>query len=143
MAGRSAASSTGGGTAGGRSRVNRRTVNVSYAPSMVSPRSAARRNRSTSRVRLTGSSNATAFQSRTSTGEDAPTPSAKRPGAASASAAALIASNAGPRVKTGVIAVPRRSRGAQAAASASGVNASVPATSDDQTSVKPARSRVS
>ena len=67
-------------------------------------------------------------------------PSENRPGAASASAAALIASSPGPRVKTGVIAVPSRSRGCQAAASASGVNASVPATSDDQTSVNPARS---
>ena len=62
-------------------------------------------------------------------------PSANRPGAASARAAALCAMVGAPRVNAGTIAVPRRSVGAQAAASASGVNASAPPDSADQTSV--------
>jgi hypothetical protein len=88
-----------------------------------------------SRVRRYGSANRTAFQSCTSTGDDAPMPSENRPGAASASAAALIANRPGPRVKTGATAVPSRTFGCQAAARASGVNASLPATSADHRSV--------
>ncbi len=75
------------------------------------------------------------FQLPTMTGLDAPRPRTNRPGAAAASAAADIAISAGPRVKTGTIAVPRRNVGSQAAASARGVNASVPFVSADQRSV--------
>ena len=42
---------------------------------------------------------------------------------------------AGPRVKTGAMAVPSRSVGAHALARTSGVNASAPSTSEDHTSV--------
>jgi len=49
--------------------------------------------------------------------------------------AADIAMSAGPRVNTGTMAVPSRIVGSQVEASASGVNASVPAVSADQTSV--------
>ena len=94
-----------------------------------------------SRLRANGSSNGIPFQSPTTTGDDAPMPRTNRPGAASASAAAVIASSPGPRVNTGAIAVPSRSSGSQAAASASGVKPSAPATSDDQMSVKPAPRR--
>jgi len=94
-----------------------------------------------SRARAYGRAWSTAFQSLTTTGEDAPMPSWKRPGATSASAAADWASNAGPRVKTGAIAVPRRACGCHAAARVSGVKASVPDTSDDHRSVKPASVR--
>ncbi len=75
------------------------------------------------------------FQLPTITGLDAPSPSTNRPGAAAASVAADIAISAGPRVNTGTIAVPSRSVGSHAEASASGVNASVPLVSADQTSV--------
>nr|BFE68531.1 hypothetical protein GCM10020092_018320 [Actinoplanes digitatis] len=94
-----------------------------------------------SRLRANGLVKSAAFQSPTTTGEDAPMPSWKRPGAASASAAAVIASSPGPRVKTGVIAVPSRARGCHAAASVNGVKASVPATSELHRSVKPASVR--
>jgi hypothetical protein len=141
MPGRRAASSTAGGVAGGRSSLKRRTRKVSNSRSTTSPASAARRNSSMSRLRANGLVKSAAFQSPTTTGDDAPMPSWNRPGAASASAAAVIASRAGPRVKTGVMAVPSRACGCQAAASVSGVKASVPATSDDQRSVKPASAR--
>ena len=49
-----------------------------------------------SRLRANGLMKSAAFQSPTTTGEDAPMPSWKRPGAASASAAAVIASRPGP-----------------------------------------------
>ncbi len=137
MPGRSAASSTGGVGDGTRSSRNRRTAKVSYCSSTAWPASAAFRNRSTSRLRWYGCSCGTAFQSWTMTGEDAPMPSVKRPGAASASAAACIASSAGPRVCTGTMAVPRFSSGAQTDASASGVKASAPLVSIDHRSVKP------
>ncbi len=75
------------------------------------------------------------FQRSTMTLDDVPMPKANRPGAASAIAATLWAMSAGPRVKAGTMAVPRRSVGAQAAASASGVKPSVPSASLDQTSV--------
>ena len=65
-------------------------------------------------------------------------PSRKRPGAVSAKAAAVIASSAGPRVKTGVMAVPSCRRGSQTAARVKGVKASDPDTSEDHTSVNPA-----
>ena len=85
----------------------------------------------------TPASKANPFQDCTIAGLDAPRPRLNRPGAAEASAAADWAISAGPRVNTGTIAVPRRSSGCQAAASASGVKASAPATSLDQTSVNP------
>jgi hypothetical protein len=125
----------GGGSAGGVSSANRRMRNVSNWPSIRSPANAARTIRSTSRVRRHGASKVSPFQSATMIGLEAPSPRTKRPGAALASEAALIAMRAGPRVKTGTIAVPSRSVGAQAEARASGVNASVPATSAVQTSV--------
>ena len=88
-----------------------------------------------SRTRLYGSTNGTPFHRSTITFELDPMPNAKRPGAASASVATLCAMSAGDRVNAGTIAVPRRSRGSHAAASASGVNASAPSASADQTSV--------
>ena len=91
-----------------------------------------------SRLRLNGSVNGTAFQSPTTTGDEAPMPSMNRPGAVSASDAAVIASSPGPRVKTGAIAVPSRILGVAIAPMVNGVKASVPATSDVHRSVKPA-----
>ncbi len=88
-----------------------------------------------SRTFLYGSSNGTPFQRSTITLLDEPMPMAKRPGAASAIDATLCAKQAGARVYAGTIAVPNRSRGSQAAASASGVNASAPSDSADQMSV--------
>ena len=75
------------------------------------------------------------FHRPTITSEDEPIPRRNRPGAALASAAALWASRAGPRVNTGRMAVPRRSSGAQAAARASGVSPSVSLASADHASV--------
>jgi hypothetical protein len=77
-----------------------------------------------SRVRAYGCSKGSAFQWRTMGSDDAPRPTTKRPGAASQSAAMLIASVAAPRVWTGRHAQPSRSPGAQADASASGVSPS-------------------
>ena len=82
---------------GGRSSAKPRTANVSYAASMRSPASAARRKRSVSRMRATGFSRRAAFQPSTIASDEVPMPRAKRPGAASATAAASIASSAGPR----------------------------------------------
>src|SRR6266542_1865744 len=115
---RRAASTIGGGLGGGRSNRKRRIVNVGYASSTASPVSARRRKRSTSRQRPYGSTKGTAFQSRTMTCDEAPMPSTNRPGAASASAASLIASRPGPRVNTCAIAVPSRSVGSHAEARA-------------------------
>ena len=100
-----------------------------------SPENASFRNRTTSRTRLYGSTNGTPFQRSTITFDDEPTPKAKRPGAASAMAATDWAMHAGARVNAGTMAVPSRSRGSHAAASASGVKASGPSDSADQTSV--------
>ena len=88
-----------------------------------------------SRTLLYGSTKGTPFQRSTITFELEPMPKANRPGAASASDATLWAIRAGDRVNAGTMAVPRRSRGSHAAASASGVNASAPSASDDHTSV--------
>jgi hypothetical protein len=103
--------------------------------STFSPVSATRRKRTTSRTRRYGCSNGIAFHRSTITLLLEPMPMATRPGAASARPATVWASAAGARVNAGTIAVPRRSRGSQAAASASGVNASRPSDSADQTSV--------
>jgi hypothetical protein len=75
------------------------------------------------------------FQASTITSDDVPRPRAKRPGAASAMVATLMAMSPGPRVKAGTMAVPNRREGAHAEARASGVKASVPPASLDQTSV--------
>ena len=75
------------------------------------------------------------FQPSTMTFDDVPMPSATGPGAAWASDPTLWARHAGPRVKAGTMAVPRRSDGAHTDASASGVKASAPLASDDHTSV--------
>ncbi len=110
-------------------------MNVSYDRLTFPPANASRRNRTTSRTRSYGFSNAIPFHRATMTSDDVPIPIATRPGAASANAAALWAIVAAPRVNAGTIAVPRRSVGAQALASARGVNASAPPASADHTSV--------
>ena len=68
-----------------------------------------------------GASNGMSFHRSTMTFDDVPIPSTNRPGAAAAIVAADIASVAGPRVYTGMIATPSRNAGAQTLASASGV----------------------
>jgi hypothetical protein len=75
------------------------------------------------------------FHPSTITFDEVPIPSANRPGAAWASDPTLWARHAGPRVKAGTMAVPRRSDGAHTDASVRGVKASAPLASDDQTSV--------
>ena len=82
-----------------------------------------------------GSTNGTPFHRSTITLLLEPMPIAKRPGAASAIEATHWAKHAGERVNAGTIAVPSRSRGSHAAASASGVKASAPSDSADQMSV--------
>ena len=57
------------------------------------------------------------FQRSTTGSLEAPSPIVKRPAAASAIAATLMASSPGPRVKAGVTATPSLRRGSQAAAS--------------------------
>ena len=89
------------------------------------------------RVRWKACSNGIAFQRSTIAGDDAPIPSAKWPGAASAMDAAVCARSAGPRVNTGAMATPPRSVGVHAAASASDVKPSWLSASPDHTSVKP------
>ncbi len=64
-----------------------------------------------SRTRRYWFSKARPFQLATITCDEAPSPQAKRPGAASAMAATLWASSAGPRVYAGVMATPRFSVG--------------------------------
>ena len=104
-------------------------------PGERSPASTGRRNSTVSRTFVSGRSNGIPFQRSTITFDEVPTPSAKRPGAASAIVAALIASRPGPLVKAGTIAVPSRSDGAHTEATASGVKASAPPASLDQASV--------
>ena len=82
-----------------------------------------------------GCSNGMPFQRSTMTFDDVPMPNATRPGAASASDATHCASVAGPRVKAGTMAEPRRRLGAHTDASASGVKPSAPLASLDHTSV--------
>ena len=101
----------------------------------LSPTNAARAKRRTSRIRWYGDSNAIPFHPSTISRLDVPKPSTNRPGAASAIVAALWTMQAGPRVNTGTMAVPSRRDGAHTEASANGVNASVPSTSVDHTSV--------
>ena len=94
-------------------------------------------NRTTSRTFLYGSKNGTPFHFSTMTLLEEPIPIANRPGAASAIAATLCAITGAVRVYAGTIAVPNRSLGSHAAASARGVNASAPSVSADQISLKP------
>ena len=116
--------------------MNRLIVKLSNSPSTRSPASAALHDaQHIAACAGTARSNAMPFQLPTITGLDAPSPSTNRPGAAAAIAPRDIAIRAGPRVYTGTIAVPSRSVGSQAEASASGVNASVPLVSADHTSV--------
>ncbi len=98
ICGRSAASASVGGTAGGGASRKPSTANVSYRSLTFSPANAARRNRSTSRERWYGESNSMSFHCFTTTGVEVPTPSMNRPGARSASVAAVIARQAGPLV---------------------------------------------
>ena len=69
--------------------------------------------------------------------DDEPMPSTNRPGAAASRLAVCDASDAGPCVYTGMMAVPNRSVDDHCDATASGVNASVPSVSADQRSVYP------
>ena len=88
-----------GGVSGtATSRRKPRTANVSYSAVTFSPASAARRNRMVSRTRAYGFPNGTAFQFDTIVGDDAPMPSAKRPGAAWHIDATAPARVAAPRV---------------------------------------------
>jgi hypothetical protein len=137
MFGRNAANMIGTRCSGARSNRKPRTANVSYCSSTFSPANAAFRNRSVSRVLLKGSLNSAAFHRFTIAGDDDPIPSTNRPPDTSAAVAALIANNAGPRVYTGAMAVPSRIESDHCAASANGVNASVPVVSADHTSVYP------
>ena len=133
---RSAATRIGGaGSGGGIWSRKPLTEKDSYSSSIFSPASARRMNFTQSRTRAYGFSKGMPFQRSTITFEDVPIPITKRLGAASARLAALIASSAGPRVKAGMIAIPSRASGAQAAASASGVKPSCPPASEDQKSV--------
>ena len=75
------------------------------------------------------------FQRSTMTSDEVPSPNTKRPGAASAIVATLMASVAGPLVNEGTMPVPSRSEGAHAAVIASGTKPSVPLASADQTSL--------
>ena len=88
-----------------------------------------------SRVCANGRSKGRALCDVTTCAEELPIPSTKRPGAASASAAALIARRPGPRVCTGKQAQPRRRLGAHCEASTSGVKPSTSCASLVQTSV--------
>ena len=73
-------------------------MNVSKSSVTFSPVKAMRRKRSVSRMRRYWFSKAIPFQLATITSEEAPSPQAKRPGAASAMEATLWARSAGPRV---------------------------------------------
>ena len=124
---RRAASTIGGGSAGGCSSLKPVAVR--------SPARAAATKSTVSETLLSGRSNGMPFHPETIRSEEAPMPSANLPSLASASAAACWASSAGPRVKTPTTPVPSRARSVQPAASASGVNPSGPAVSPLQRSV--------
>ena len=95
---RRAATRIGGFCSGRMPSRNPWISNVSYCLATFSPDSASRRNRTTSRTFLYGSTNGTPFQRSTMTLLDDPMPMAKRPGAASASVATHWARHAGERV---------------------------------------------
>ena len=115
---RSAASTIGGGSAGGCSSL--KPVDVR------SPENAARRNSSVFEIFVSGFENGIWFQPSTIRSDEAPIPSTNLPSLASVKAAACWASNAGPRVNTPTTPVPSRARSVQVAASASGVKPSGP-----------------
>src|SRR5579862_3989699 len=81
------------------------------------------------------------FQRPTIVSDEVPSPNANRPGDASASEATDWARRAGPRVKAGTTATPRRRAGSHAEAKASGVKPSEPSTSELHTSAYPAPRR--
>ncbi len=135
IGGRNAAIRMGGATRGTRSRRNPLMVNVSKSSLTRSPAKARRRKRTVSRMRASGRSKWSPFHCSTMTGDETPSPRTNRPDASSASDAAVMASVAAPRVKTGTIAVPSLARGARTDATASGENASALAASLDQRSV--------
>ena len=107
-----------------RASLKPRTAKVSNASLTGSPANALRRKRTVSRTVVSGRSYGRAFCICTMNGDDEPMPSEKRPGASTASDAALIAITAGPRVCTGNTAQPTRSEGAHSAAIASGTKPS-------------------
>ena len=125
----------GGSCSGISASLNPFTAKVPKSSVIFSPLKARRRKRTVSRTRWYWRSKASPFQFATMTSEEAPSPHATRPGAASAKAARLWASNAGPRVYTGVIATPRLKEGSHAAARVKGVKPSAPSTSADHRSV--------
>ena len=137
---RSAPTKIGGGCAGRRESRKPFTRTDSPSTATFSPANACLRNSSVSRIRPSGRRRGTPFHLSTIAGELVPSPRQNRPGAASATAAASIASSAGPRVNTLAMALPSRSSLVQDAASASGTKASVPSTSAVQASVYPSRS---
>ncbi len=124
---RSAASTIGGGAAGGASSLK--------PVSVRSPASAVCRKSRVSRTLLSGFSKGMPFQPSTMRSEEEPIPSTKRSREALASAAASCASSAGPRWKTPTIPVPSRICSVQAALRASGVKPSGPAVSPVQRSL--------
>ena len=134
MPGRSAATWMGIGDAGGRVSLNPCADTVSPFIVTRSPANADLRNAIVSRTLVTGRSNRPPFQSSTMGREPDPTPRQKRPGAISATPAALIASVAGPRVKTLAMAEPTRIPVA-CPTTASGEKMSTPSTSSDHASV--------
>src|SRR5436190_530855 len=109
-------------------------------PPARSPASAARRNSTASRVRVSGFSNGIPFQRSTMTFDEEPMPRQKRPPESCCSDAACWASTAGPRVKTLTTPVPTRIRSVAIAATVTGVKPSCADTSPGQPSVKPASS---
>src|SRR4051794_31577225 len=129
---RSAATTIGGGVAGGCSRRK-----------PLGPRSPARIGRSASTASRTFDSgfwNGISFQRSTMTFDDDPRPSTKRPSLASCRAAACCARTGMPRVNGLTIPVPSRGLVVHAAASASGVKPSAPAVSPVHRSSKPSAS---
>ena len=101
----------------------------------------ARRTISTiSRMRCTGRSKRMPCQPSMTWGPLTPSPSTKRPLDMEARLIAVIATRAGVRVPAWMIPVPRRMREVRAAMKASGVTASWPQASADQTSWTPRRS---
>ncbi len=98
-------------------------------PGPRSPASTVRRISTVSRTFVSGFSKGIWFQRSTITLEEEPMPRQKRPSLASCSAAACWASTAGPRVNAFTTPVPSRMCSVHAAASAIGVNASVPVVS--------------
>ena len=88
----------GTGSAGGRPR---RKLLTSYGPTVIavfSPVIACLRNSTVWRIRVRGSSSFTPFQTSTIAGELVPMPRTMRPGARSASPAAVCARSVGVRV---------------------------------------------